>query len=64
MSDVIVRFVKPWQGYAPEELAGFEEEKATALVEGGVAVLASPEAPDTPAAGKKPLPKAGENEKP
>lgn len=41
MSDVIVQFVKPWQGYAPEEVAGFEEERALALVEHGVAVLHS-----------------------
>ena len=34
---VIVKFTKPWRGYSPGEVAGFEESVAEALVGGGVA---------------------------
>lgn len=34
---VIVKFTKPWRGYSPGEVAGFEESVAESLVGGGVA---------------------------
>ena len=39
---VIVKFTKPWRGYSPGEIAGFEESVAEALVGGGVASGYSP----------------------
>lgn len=36
---VIVTFAKHWRGYSPHEVAGFSQETADALVEGGVAAL-------------------------
>ena len=39
---VIVKFTKPWRGYSPGEVAGFEEGVAEALVGGGVASGYSP----------------------
>ena len=39
---VIVKFTKPWRGYSPGEVAGFEEDVAEALVGGGVASGYSP----------------------
>ncbi|KAF1310957.1 hypothetical protein BLX42_11275 [Pseudomonas sp. SG-MS2] len=39
---VIVKFTKPWRGYSPGEIAGFEEDAAGALVAGGVASRYSP----------------------
>lgn len=39
---VIVKFTKPWRGYSPGEVAGFEESVAEALVGGGVASGYSP----------------------
>lgn len=39
---VIVKFTKPWRGYSPGEVAGFEESVAEALVGGGVATGYSP----------------------
>lgn len=35
----IVKFLKPWQGYGPTEVAGFPEEKAAQLIDGGLAEL-------------------------
>lgn len=35
----IVKFTKPWQGYGPNEVAGFPEEKAEQLIDGGLAEL-------------------------
>lgn len=34
---IIVLFIKAWRGYAPGEIAGFNEETAQGLVEGGFA---------------------------
>lgn len=34
---VIVKFSKPWRGYSPGEIAGFDESVVEALVGGGVA---------------------------
>ena len=34
---VIVKFTKPWRGYSPGEVAGFEESVAETLVGAGVA---------------------------
>lgn len=34
----IIKFKKPWQGYGPNEVAGFAKEKADQLIESGVAV--------------------------
>lgn len=39
---VIVKFTKPWRGYSPGEVAGFEEGAVEALVGGGVASRYSP----------------------
>lgn len=39
---VIVKFSKPWRGYSPGEIAGFEESVAEALVGAGVATGYSP----------------------
>lgn len=33
----IIKFKKPWQGYGPNEVAGFAKEKADQLIEAGVA---------------------------
>ncbi|MCQ4257470.1 hypothetical protein [Stutzerimonas stutzeri] len=33
----IIKFKKSWQGYGPNEVAGFPKEKADKLIEGGVA---------------------------
>lgn len=35
----IVKFTKPWNGYAPDEIAGFSAEQAERLIKGGVAEL-------------------------
>lgn len=32
-----VEFTKPWKIYSPGDIAGFEEEQAKRLIEGGVA---------------------------
>lgn len=59
---VIVKFTKPWRGYSPGEIAGFDESVVEALVGGGVAshhVPASAAASTaTPLTGKRP--KAGD----
>lgn len=33
----IIKFKKSWQGYGPNEVAGFPKEKADQLIEAGVA---------------------------
>ena len=35
----IVKFIKPWNGYGPKEIAGFSAEQAERLVQAGVAEL-------------------------
>ena len=35
----IVKFIKPWNGYGPKEIAGFSAELAERLVQAGVAEL-------------------------
>ncbi|PKM14103.1 MAG: hypothetical protein CVV15_00355 [Gammaproteobacteria bacterium HGW-Gammaproteobacteria-5] len=56
----IIKFKKPWQGYGPNEVAGFAKEKADQLIEAGVAEAyakgkgapaAQPAAPKSGAAG-------------
>ena len=37
MATDIVRFLKPWRGYAAEEKAGFEADTAAVLVDKGLA---------------------------
>lgn len=59
---VIVKFTKPWRGYSPGEIAGFDESVVEALVGGGVAshhVPASAAASATTALPEK-RPKAGD----
>ncbi|URN86285.1 MAG: hypothetical protein NAG77_15635 [Pseudomonas protegens] len=34
---IIVLFIKAWRGYAPGEIAGFNEETAEGLIQGGFA---------------------------
>lgn len=35
--NVAVKFVKPWRGYNPKEVAGFPADQAQKLIDGGVA---------------------------
>ncbi len=49
----IVKFTKPWNGYGPGEVAGFSDDKAQQLVDGGLAELqGKPKAGKAPAASK------------
>lgn len=72
---VIVKFTKPWRGYSPGEVAGFEESVAESLVGGGVATgyssgsaaatVSSPLSERRPkAADKKPASRAGATKAP
>lgn len=72
---VIVKFTKPWRGYSPGEVAGFEESIAESLVGGGVATgyssgsaaatVSSPLSERRPkAADKKPASRAGATKAP
>ena len=72
---VIVKFTKPWRGYSPGEVAGFEESVAESLVGGGVATgyssgsaaatVSSPLSERRPkAADKKPASRAGASKTP
>ena len=72
---VIVKFTKPWRGYSPGDVAGFEESVAESLVGAGVATgyssgsaaatLSSPLSERRPkAADKKPASRAGASKAP
>lgn len=37
----IVTFVKPWRGYGPDEVAGFDKKEADVLLEKGIAQVYS-----------------------
>lgn len=39
MARVIVKFTASWRGYSKDEIAGFEEDVAQSLIEGGRAEL-------------------------
>lgn len=52
MSKTIVTFVKSWRGYAAGETAGFDEEVATGLIDGGYAAEAGKEAGKNDGGGK------------
>jgi hypothetical protein len=51
-----LRFLKPWSLYNPGEVAGFDAETSTTLIEAGIAVEADEAPAAKPAAkkGKKP----------
>lgn len=69
----IVKFLKPWNGYAPDEIAGFPADKADQLVAGEVAELHGKKSKAPPAGGDKkdppappapPAPPVADDEKP
>jgi len=35
----LLKFIKPWSMYSPGDIAGFEEDRATAIVKTGAAEL-------------------------
>lgn len=70
---VIVQFVKPWQGYATGEKAGFDKDKAEALQKAGFATIggkgaskaAKPEAkPEAAPVKDEPVAKPADDAKP
>lgn len=43
---IAVRFLKPWNGYNADEVAGFTQDKVESLVKAKVALLNSSDSPE------------------
>ncbi|WEL56706.1 hypothetical protein PZ739_05935 [Pseudomonas kermanshahensis] len=62
MARVIVKFTASWRGYSKDEIAGFEEDVAQSLIDGGRAELVDAKKAKTGSRTKPPTGKAGVGE--
>ncbi len=62
MARVIVKFTASWRGYSNGEIAGFEEDVANSLIDGGRAELVDPKKAKAGSKPKTPASKTGGGE--